>query len=272
MKSKKTLKKIEIEMLKVFINICKKENLQYFVLGGTALGAVRHKGFIPWDDDIDIALPRGDYEKFITVAQKYLPEYYFLQNNFSDKNCPLNFSKIRDSRTTFIETSCQNIKMNHGVYIDIFPLDGYPTQKFNNSFFKLADTLLKTRIDIIFSLPKSKKLKLKIVRFLLRIIIPNYRTAVKLRNNLLKKYKYSECDYISNFCGAWGERETMPKSIFGTGVAGMFEELEVNLPNNVHQYLTNLYGDYMCLPPIEKRVAHHYTTIIDLKNPYTKYI
>ena len=119
------LKKIEIELLLSFIEITKKYNLKYFLLGGTCLGAVRHNGFIPWDDDIDVGLPREDYEVFLKVAQAELPENVFLQNGNTDPEYTLNFAKLRNSDTTFMEQSFKNYKINHGVYIDVFPLDGY---------------------------------------------------------------------------------------------------------------------------------------------------
>ena len=125
-KDLETIKKIELDMLCAFIEICNRLSIRYYLLGGTMLGAVRHHGFIPWDDDIDVGIFRDDYELFISKAQSYLPNYYFLQNIYTDPECMINFTKIRDSRTTFIETSTKSKKMNHGVYIDIFPLDFYP--------------------------------------------------------------------------------------------------------------------------------------------------
>ncbi len=269
----KALKVIEIDMLRVFIDICKKENIRYFLLGGTALGAVRHKGFIPWDDDIDVGLPREDYKKFLKVVNKYLPEYYFIQNAFTDKNFPFNFSKMRDSRTTFVETTCQNIKMNHGVYIDIFPIDGYSSSKISQWVFKFQNRLLTRRIIEVFVLDNSfKTLRSKTVSNILRIIYPDYRKAVMKRHKLYQRFNYQACEYAANFCGAWAEREIMLKSCFGEGVTGEFEGIEVMLPEKIDQYLTNVYGDYMTLPPEEKRVGHHYVVVADFENPYTNYI
>ena len=122
-----SLKDRERDMLKTFVDICNKHSIKYFVQGGTLLGTVRHGGFIPWDDDVDVSLPRDEYERFLAVAEKELPEYYFLQTKDTDPEYPNNFAKIRDSRTTFLESSAKNLNINHGAYIDIFPLDNYPS-------------------------------------------------------------------------------------------------------------------------------------------------
>lgn len=120
------LKVVELEMLKEFISVCKKLNLRYYALGGTLLGAVRHKGFIPWDDDIDIGMPRADYEIFIRKAQTLFPDHLFIQSIHSENDYLMCFAKLRNSHTTFIESSLRDFKINHGIYIDIFPLDFYP--------------------------------------------------------------------------------------------------------------------------------------------------
>lgn len=122
------LKSIELEMLKAFIKACDMLNVKYFLLGGTLLGAVRHKGFIPWDDDIDVGMLREDYEIFIAKGASYLPDNLFIQNVYSDENYTMCFSKIRNNNTTFIESTVSHLKMNHGVFIDIFPLDYYPDE------------------------------------------------------------------------------------------------------------------------------------------------
>ena len=128
------LQLVELEILKDFIRVCEELNVQYFLDSGTLLGCIRHKAFIPWDDDIDVSMPREDYEIFIKEGQKLLKDGYFLQNYNTDLEFIANFSKIRNTDTTFIESSIKDLKINHGVYIDIFPLDGYkPKEKRINS-------------------------------------------------------------------------------------------------------------------------------------------
>ena len=119
------LKKKELEILKNFISCCEKMNLTYYIAFGTLLGAIRHKGFIPWDDDVDVCMPREDYDRFIREGGKYLPENYFIQTMESDPKYALNFAKLRDSNTTLFEKHVIDVDINHGVFIDIFPLDGY---------------------------------------------------------------------------------------------------------------------------------------------------
>ena len=271
---KNKLKQLQIDMLKEFIRICENENLQWFVVGGTALGTVRHKGFIPWDDDIDVAMPREDYDKFMAVAQSYLPNHLFLQNINTDKEYIMNFAKIRDSRTTFVESSIASLKINHGVYIDVFCLDGFPNSKFSQKTFLFKDYILKLRIGNLFrkNLKVNRSFPKKIVDFILSIFYPDYKKTSYIREKLLKKYSYKEYDFIANYCGAWGKKEIMPKSIFGEGVKGTFEGLDVVLPEKTDEYLTHVYGNYMELPPIEKRVAHHYCDIVDLEKSYLEYM
>ncbi len=263
------LKSVELEMLRYFLQICEEHNLRYFLLGGSCLGAVRHQGFIPWDDDIDIGMPREDYEAFLLVAQDELPEFLFLQTAQTDPEYPNNFLKIRNSMTTFIETSVKNFKMNHGVYIDVFPLDGYGM----NRCEKFINFLLERRLVVEFLNQENRNnfiftVAIKFIRFL----FPKWKKARDKRDKLMRKYQFKDCEVIANYCGAWGNKEIMPKEYFGNGTPGLFEEISVVLPEKTDLYLTKLYGQYMELPPEEKRVSHHYCELIDLNTSYKKYL
>lgn len=261
------LKLVETDMLREFIRVCETLNLQYYVLGGTLLGAVRHQGFIPWDDDIDVGMPREDYEVFLARAQELLPENLFLQTAQTDPNYPANFAKIRNSNTTFVEDSLRNCAINHGVYIDVFPLDYYPRK--GQKMLTIRHTLLKLRISDAFSVNGMKR-KTKLVRALTRFIYPTVTDAVAKREKLMKAF--SEGEYLANHCGAWGVKEIIPAHWYAEGTPVTFEGIQVMAPVMWHEWLTQMYGDYMQLPPVEKRVAHHYVAAFDLMKPYTAYI
>ena len=268
----KRLKETEIESLKIFLGICKKHNLKYFLIGGSCLGAIRHGGFIPWDDDIDIGMPRNDYDRFLAFAHSELPENLFLQTNISDPEYPLCFAKLRNSDTTFIETSLKNFKINHGVYLDIFPLDGIPDNKYikKKQLFKLR-IVNKAKSRYWNGNIKKYTLKSKVVNGILKILYRNIHSITKKEEHIMRKYDYSKCNLIFNYCGAWGEKEIAEKEWFGQGKKANFEGLEVIVPVDSDAYLRRLYGDYMTLPPVEKRIGHHYCEIIDLDNSYKIY-
>lgn len=267
----KELQEIEINILKEFIKICGKYNLKYFAIGGTCLGAVRHKGFIPWDDDIDIGMPRKDYDKFIEIAKEELPKNLFLQNYKTEVNYILNFIKIRDCNTTFIEESTQNLNINHGIFIDIFPLDGV---KKINGLYKIDRIFIKflTRIIALKLIPEYK-LPHKIANIVRIILKPiNLYKLHVLVDKILEKNDYDKCDYITNGFGEWGIRETVPKKYFSNGLKVSFEGITINIPYEYDKYLTNVYGDYMTPPPKEKQVTHHGTIFINTKESYRKHV
>jgi len=271
-KNLQQLKKIEIESLRLFIQICDRYKLRYFLLGGSCLGAIRHKGFIPWDDDIDVGMPRSDYNKFLEIAQAELPENMFVQTVITDIEYPMCFAKLRNSNTTFIETSVKNFKINHGVYIDIFPLDGITDDEFERKkhLFKLK---ICHRAKSMYWYKGNKTITLKsiIYDFVFKIYYRNIRNIIKSEEKLMLKYDYDYSNLVFNYCGAWGEKEITPKEWFGEGKMADFEGISVLVPQNYDAYLTKMYGDYMTLPPIEKRVGHHYCEVIDLEKSYKNY-
>ena len=272
------LKEKEIELLKCFIEVCQKYGLTYFLAEGSCLGAVRHKGFIPWDDDIDVAMPRPDYDKFLKVAQNELPEHIFVQTKETDKEYPLSFAKLRNSNTTFVERSMKNLDINHGIYIDIFPLDGYPKNIIKKYIFIFKKYLYSFRISYLFNLSKAKRkitikyLIKKLMKGLSKVLYKDINTAVQKREKLYKKYRYENSELIANNASPWEQKEVMPKEYYGKGTEGIFEGISVNLPENYHAYLSSVYGDYMELPPVEKREGHHYFTEIDINKSYREYV
>ena len=266
----KKLKKIELEIFKEFVCVCEKLNIEYYALGGTCLGAVRHQGFIPWDDDIDVGLKREDYELFIREGQKLLNKNLFIQTINTDCEYKHNFAKIRKSDTTFIETSVKNDHINHGVYMDVFPLDFCTDKKipYKVLWFKLNlvnGYINKSFIDV------SEKITWKgaILKFIYPILFKSVNDALKKRERIYKSVK--ESSLIANFGGAWGEKEVVPAKIFEESIELPFEDIKMKVPKLYKDYLKCLYGDYMKLPPLEQRVTHHYTEVLDLDKPYTYY-
>lgn len=261
------LRNIQLEILKEYIRICKKHKLQYFLIGGSCLGAIRHQGYIPWDDDIDVAMPRDDYEKFLNIAQSELPAPYFLQTACTDRDYPLNFAKIRNSQTTFIESSVKNLNINHGVYFDIFPLDGYS----KSLIFKIKRRLCRWSIEKVYW-GRRRRYPMRQLIQISTYPIRDYHKARDLLGRIVKKYNYNDSDFVASYFGAWGEKEVFPQKIMGKGSVGRFEGLEVMLPKDPDGYCRQLYGDYWELPPVEKRVTHHQCEIIDLEKSYIHYV
>ncbi len=265
------LRNIELEMLKHFIRICKKYNLRYFLVGGSCLGAVRHQGFIPWDDDIDVGLPRPDYVKFCEVAQSELPAHLFLQTYRTDPEYLMNFAKLRNSDTAFIESSVKSRCINHGVFMDVFPLDGYKKSLSRS----LLVFLYVRRIWMELDRPKSSTIVKAVLKYIfegiLRFVWKEYQSVREKKDLLYRQMPYDSCEQVINYCGVWGMRELMRKDWFAEGRTAVFEGMEVVIPKEYDLYLTQLYGDYMTPPPKEKQVFRHECEIIDLDNSYTKY-
>lgn len=274
----RNLQLVELEILKEFIKICKILNLRYFMAGGSVLGAVRHNGFIPWDDDIDIIMPREDYDKFLQKGQALMQEKYFLQTYETDPEYTMGYAKIRNSETTFIENSTKNLNINHGIFIDVFPLDGYkPEQKIRNLIKKEKYRLYSMQIDKkYYTDHKSKSFKGKIGRIISDIIYgrKSIHQLLMKKEKIAKKYKYDESNFICPFFDPVKEPLALvfPKTYFEDGILRKFEDIEVIIPKNYDAFLKQHYGDYMKLPPEKDRMPHHYNQIIDLKRGYKNYI
>ena len=268
------LQKTEFNILKTVIEICDKLNLKYYLVCGSALGAAKYAGFIPWDDDIDIGMYREDYEKFCELAHTLLPSYYFLQTHRTDPFYPMIFAKVRDTRTTYIEKSVSELNINHGVYIDIFPLDGYPKDKMECSVLECKKKINILNLFCVYKFNSSYSLKSKCFLTAERLFGFHKRTStvVKKYENLIKKYSIKDSDLICNHGNWQGKLEYAPKWHYGEGTWATFEGLKVRIPENYDAYLTQKYGDWRADLPKEQQQGHHYYEIMDLNHPYTEYI
>ncbi len=267
------LQKCELEILKEFDRICKKNNLSYSLNSGTMLGAIRHKGFIPWDDDIDVMMPAKDYKKLCKIAPKQLDSKFFLQTSYTD-NWYASIAKIRMNGTTAIEEGFEKYRFHQGVWIDIFPITGVGN---NDSYLKLVNKLLLARNillkDAVYKeqykeYPQIlKKIKLiMLIPLCIRRILCRILDCIILRDHKNKEYfcyllvggkifRRFKTEYIKDYIPMQFEDGYFP-------VAVEYDEM-----------LEKTYGDYMTLPPVEKRNGgDHILSIVDLNNDYRKYL
>lgn len=265
------LQKKTFELLELSVNICEKWNIPYFLVCGSALGAAKYGGFIPWDDDIDIGFLRNDYNRFLEIAAKELPEWCFIQNYKTEKNFLHTFSKIRNSNTTFIECNVATRQMNHGIYIDIFPIDGYPANKIEAIVFEAKKKLnewvrLSAAVD-------SQNKKVRFRNIILRFLGIHHKTNKAHRHieKLYSKYPPEQSELWCNHGNWQGKLEYAPRWHYGNGTWATFEGLKVRIPENYDAYLTQKYGDWRKDPPLEKQKTHHISTIIDTEKSYTFY-
>ena len=275
------LQKKQLEILKEFIRVCEKHNLRYFLVGGTCLGAARHQGFIPWDDDIDVGMPREDYDKYVELQHEYDGTPYFIQTWKTDPRFCYNFAKLRDSSTTFIESFYWKHRINHGIWIDIFPIDGI-SFKNEKPYSKYKKRIMHVWWEVYFSYIPQLIRKFHKETFFLDLIInigavlaypfdiAHYRR--KRSEKLMRKVPFNEAALVANFCGFNMKREAMPRQIVEEYTKLKFEDIEVNVPKDYDEYLTLLYHDWRKLPPAEKQVGHHFDKGLSLTQDYKSYM
>lgn len=251
------IKQIELNILLSFKQFCEEQNLRYYLAGGTLLGAIRHKGFIPWDDDIDVCMPRKDYEIFIKEFDKF-HDYYKLKN-LSKGNFTAPFSKIVDLRTIIINKyNISDIDTN--LWIDVFPVDGLP-----DTLSEIACIYKKCgfyRKVLMLNDAMLGEGKTKIRKYLKYFLKPLARLYGKKRcvDNILKlasQYPYDKHGYVGDIVwGLYGIGECMLKNEFEKIFVVEFEGHTFPTFSCWDSYLRGLYGDYMKLPPKEKRITH----------------
>lgn len=257
-----------LDMLGWFHRLCVENNLRYYAIGGTMLGAQRHQGFIPWDDDIDVGMPREDIEKLERIISRDNSERYVFETpETEEKDYFYPFYKLYDTSTTLIENTKRAIK--RGIYIDIFPLDGIGNtlEESNRNYkkVKFLDDLLMAKVA---GFRKGRKFYKNLVVALFRLIPINDKKILHRLIAQCKKIKWDDSAWGGNLVGAWGMREIMPREIMGTPKLYKFENIEIYGVQKPDEYLTKMYGDWQKLPPEEKRVTHHDYILCDLNKSY----
>lgn len=267
----KKLHTVILNTLKETLKIIERHDLKYYMLGGTMLGAIRHKGFIPWDDDIDIGMPRKDYELFLKKAPIELPSYYHLINFKTNKNYHYYITRIQNTKTKLIETRFRHENQYTHASIDIFPLDGSPNNKLLRKIFfcrilmHRAMMALHNRKGIDFS-RKRGKFEQVLLNFLLNLptekLFDSYKHKCAI-DRLLKKYEMSQSLYSGNIMGAYRTKEIVPTEYYGENSFYEFEGIKLRGLKEYDRYLIKLYGiTYLELPRVEDRKTHF--EIIDI--------
>ncbi len=270
MNSLADIKKKIYEMLIYFDKICQEHSLTYYLSYGTLLGAVRHSGFIPWDDDIDIAMPRKDYDWLIAHYQEILPSTYDLQYYKNTPNYHLNFAKIVDNQTTVVELDGKDNYRISGAYIDIFPIDGAGNSyKEAIRWRKKASVHIKLNSWACYSKEKikGKPLWIRLIIRLVQVFI-NGNKAKERTENFFRKRPYDKNKYVSIFADLG---KVMNKDIYGNPIKLKFNDHYFNAPCLPEEYLVAEYGeDYMQLPPEGERRQHEFV-YLDLSLPFQQF-
>jgi len=245
-----------LELLDEFVRICMENNLTYFLSYGTLLGAVRHKGFIPWDDDIDVAMPRNDFEKFLDFFDNsHLTNYYVLSYRSHCKAGKyfIQFAKFLKNGTIFAETDRPSDSYS-GIFIDIFPFDNCI-----KIFYPLQAILLKYSLNLYFIKTNIKKRRKKIKILLGKIACCFFseKFMSDLHRKLYLVFNRYKTKYISLFSSNFTKKEIHKKDEIFPLTKVLFEGKYYFAPKNCDKYLNNLYGNYMELPPVEKRHTHN---------------
>ena len=271
-----TLRKVQLAQLEIgkeIKRVCDENGIKYFLDSGTLLGAIRHKGFIPWDDDMDMGMLREDYERFIEIAPKKLKPEYFLQTWKTDKSYPYAFAKIRKKGTVFIEAVSQKINAHNEIFVDIFPYDVYPDDETVRTKLTKKIMLLKYSLWMKDGMTPWLRHKSALDRLLVRAkYVPHYFYALThSRDAMIAEYEKlmpmhnaeTSKYYVEQSGGTPFGKWIIPTECFKNFIEIKFEDTMFLVPEKYDLYLKTVYGDYMQLPPVEKRGNWH--QIVEVK-------
>ncbi len=255
------IQKTEFDIMKKIEFICKKHNLTYFAVGGSVLGAVRHQGFIPWDDDIDLAMPRKDYEEFLRCAAEELPQGYFLQTFYTEKNSPFYFTKIRKDNTKFVEYYLRDLDIHHGFFVDVFPFDNVPdnpvVKKLHYLLCRFANHLFLSKcLTTVRSSETENNSRYKsLIRNIMHLILKPVPKALLFRflDRSVQMFNNRECKEISHIVRK--RLRIKLKDLYPIKELP-FGEIKMPVPNNYDAYLSAQYGDYKNPPEKEHQYGH----------------
>ncbi|MBR4245975.1 MAG: LicD family protein [Treponema sp.] len=268
---RKKIWNIQLGLLKEFECVCEKYKLTYFVTNGTLLGAIRHNGFVPWDDDFDVCMPRPDYEKLTEVANFEFKKPVYLHTEFTESNTYRPWMRLRNENTTAVPTKDWNRDIRQGIFIDVFPIDGISRNKFSVFFNDLHIRFLTILADnnVYYDYYTNHKLiRLFAKKYTNRLIRKGkYDLLLKKIRRTTAQYDYSNAKIVC--IKTHGKRFVYPKSFFKPLIHD-FENTKVTIPSGYENILRMIYGDYEKLPPQELRGQRH-SIFFDPDSAYEKY-
>lgn len=260
-----------LSMLSWFHNFCVENNITYFAAGGTVIGAVRHNGFIPWDDDIDVVVPREDYNRLISLLKNQKVNHYYLESPYDgNKDFLFSYAKLYDTDTTLIENT--KYPCRRGVFIDVFPLDNLD-DSFDKSIAEFQAVDRKNMFLMMRTCAIRKERKwYKNISIVLAGLIPewilnNKKLSIEL-DKIAQDIGMKDSKYVANLMGTYREKEIVKREWFGTPTLHTFESIEIYIPENYGEYLKSIYGNWSLLPPIDKRKTNHDFLELKLDKPY----
>lgn len=261
---------VQLEMLKVIDKICSSNNLRYSLYGGTLIGAVRHGGFIPWDDDLDVCMSRKDYEKFLQIWASVKPEGYVLQNKENSPQFTQSFTKIRKEHTTFLQFENEVNKYHTGIFVDIFPMDRIPNGKRQCFLFK-ANCMVYQLFTREFVPPKANGVVKVVSKGLLFFVSKKKREKVRRKalKNITKYSQQKELKVVGIETAETLKFRFSP-DLLEQYIYLPFEDGEFMCFKDWHNHLKIKYGDYMKLPPIQERTWKHHPIILDFEHDYNE--
>ena len=263
-----------LEILLVFKDFCEKNKLLFYFCGGCCIGTLRHGGFIPWDDDIDVFMPRNDYEKLSKIWPVQMKNTkYSINRDSKDLFLRSLLTAISDEETTFIKERQSDLDISHGIRLEILPLDGCPSSGIKRKiqiFWAFMHQILMNQ-----EAPTSKGKLFEFIGRVILFIFPTWKSRYRMgkyAEKKMSKYPIEECTHITELCARWKYMvNEYPKEIFEEAIYKDFEGFKMPIPVGYDTYLHMAFGDYMILPPKEDQIPKHDAVFIDMKNSYKKY-
>lgn len=260
------------DVLKFYMGLCEKHHLTYFIAYGSAIGAARHQGIIPWDDDIDVVMPRPDFERFLEICKTEDMGKYEIVSPYDTPNYFLPFYKLCNKETTLLEST--DFRCIIGMYIDIFVYDGICNDKNESDTLRKQYVKYWNRFTVASSYYPTEKIISKIRKGEIKDLIHYFLLSLKreyYRRKFLNKlydithkYNYSQTELIVKYPPGYGEKEVIPKAWIEESTFLPYEDTEVRIPKDYTRWLNNYFGDYTQLPPEEERHPHHLIAYVNL--------